>query len=225
VTAPRFTVPRDDRRDCALYRIMVLDPRTNYTTVTLGYIGETGRMPFTRFVEHLYDQPFGDTIVGHPHVDPRAFAGKAQVLAAEEAAVRAEKPLYNIEYQKGAPHQIPQWTAREQRAERDRRRGTVTPNWAAKGSVPRVDPGAPDRSMLMAVLRSQWTWWATAWLISAAFAWETAGWAVDGIGQKLTAGPHLLLAAFAGPIGYVAVRVWWAVDGKQRWRRWARRRR
>jgi hypothetical protein len=135
-TAPRFTVPRDDRRECALYRIRVLDPRTNYKTVTLGYIGETGRMPFTRFMEHLYDQPWGDTIVGHPEVDPRVFSGKAEVLAAEEEAVKAERPLYNIEWQKGAPHQIPQWTAREQREARDRAKGLRSPDWAVKGTAP-----------------------------------------------------------------------------------------
>ncbi|MGI5247749.1 hypothetical protein [Dactylosporangium sp. CA-139066] len=130
---PRFTVPRDDRRDCALYRVMVLHPATG--RVVLGYIGETARQPFVRFLEHLYDQPWGDTIVGHPHVDPRVFCGKTDVMAAEESAVLAEKPLYNIEYQKGAPHAIPQWTAREQRAERDRRRGVVSPDWAAKDTV------------------------------------------------------------------------------------------
>lgn len=136
--APRFTVPRDDRRDCALYRIMVVHPVTG--KVVLGYIGETGRMPFTRFMEHLYDQPWGDTIVGHPHVDARVFSSKAEVLAAEKAATLAEKPLYPIEYQRGAPHQIPQWTAREQRAERDRLRGTVTPDWAAKGAAATAGP-------------------------------------------------------------------------------------
>lgn len=144
MTAPRFAVPRSDRRDCALYRIMVIHPTTG--KVVLGYIGETGRMPFTRFMEHLYDQPWGDTIVGHPHIDPRTFVGKEQVLAVEKAAVLAEKPLYNIEYQKGAPHQIPQWTAREQRAERDRRRGAAVPDWTAKGDAPlRVDPVKPAK--------------------------------------------------------------------------------
>lgn len=179
--APRFTVPRDDRRDCALYRIMVVHPVTG--KVVLGYIGETGRMPFTRFMEHLYDQPWGDTIVGHPHVDPRVFAGKAQVLAAEEAAVLAEKPLYNIEWQKGARHAIPQWTAREQRAERDRKRGTVTPDWAAKGTTPaapraRSAAWSARRSRLSPRWRRRRNWaagLAAGWLVVTLLLW----WAVS----------------------------------------------
>jgi hypothetical protein len=173
-TAPRFTVPRDDRRDCALYRIMVVHPVTG--KVVLGYIGETGRMPFTRFMEHLYDQPWGDTIVGHPHVDPRVFASKAEVLAAEEAAVLAEKPLYNIDYQKGAPHQIPQWTAREQRAERDRQRGTVTPDWAAKGTgaLPRTAASSARRPRLSPRWRRRRDWaigLSAGWLAGTLLLW------------------------------------------------------
>lgn len=174
MTTPRFAVPRDDRRDCALYRIMVVHPVTG--KIVLGYIGETGRMPFTRFMEHLYDQPWGDTIVGHPHVDPRVFAGKAAVLAAEEAAVLAEKPLYNIEWQKGAVHAIPQWTAREQRAERDRQRGTITPDWAAKGaSAPTVRPQhAAASSKLSPRWRRRRNWaagLASDWLVASLLLW------------------------------------------------------
>lgn len=224
--APRFAVPRDDRRDCALYRVMVVHPVTG--KVVLGYIGETGRMPFTRFMEHLYDQPWGDTIVGHPHVDPRVFAGKAQVLAAEQAAVIAEKPLYNIKYQKGAPHQIPQWTAREQRAERDRRRGAATPDWAAKKAV-RIDPVVPVVPSrvwprVKAVLRSRWTWWLAAWTLSTVVAWQVFGWAADKTGHDLTVPDRLLDAAVTGPALWAAARLWWWASGQRRWRRWKRRR-
>ena len=121
---PYLSTPQ---RPCSLYRIMVLDPRTNYTTITLGYIGETGRMPFTRFIEHLYEQPFGDTIVGHPQVDLRVFAGKDAVVAAEEAAVKAERPLYNYEFNLDNPDRITIPQAIEQRRRREAAKGN--PNW------------------------------------------------------------------------------------------------
>lgn len=169
--APRFTVPRDDRRECALYRIYVLHPVTG--KVVLGYIGETARQPWTRFMEHLYDQPWGDTIVGHPHVDPRVFSGKPAVLAAEGAAVLTEKPLYNVEYQKGAPHAIPQWTAREQRAARDQKRGAVTPDWTAKGQqvtdqlVVRTKPMNPNVKRRLAWTAAWFTTFAAVWVVLA----------------------------------------------------------
>lgn len=130
--SPRYAADHSaDQRDCALYRIYVLDPRTNYRTVCLGYIGETAREPFVRFLEHLYERPFGDTIVGFPQVDPRVFAGKDEVLEAERLAVEAERPLYNYEWNLENPERIEIWRAREQRAERDaeraRQRGEPQP--------------------------------------------------------------------------------------------------
>ncbi len=116
-----------EQRDCRLYRIYGLDPRTGYKTTTLIYIGETGREPFVRFVEHLYEQPFGDTIVGLPQVDPRVFGSKAQVWAAERAAIEAERPLYNYEWNLNNPRRIPIPVAREQRWARDRAAGR--PQW------------------------------------------------------------------------------------------------
>lgn len=208
MTQPRFAVPRTDRRDCALYRIMVVHPTTG--KVVLGYIGETARMPFTRFVEHLYDQPWGDTIVGHPHVDPRPFAGKSQVCAAEEAAVLAENPLYNVEYQRGAPHQIPQWTAREQRAERDRQRGTVTPDWSAKGGA----RAALTSGRWRKILGSSWTWWLAAWTVfTVALA------VVDVVGQNLT----LRQSAAVVTVGMVGGWLWWRFYARRRILRWTRR--
>lgn len=106
------------QRDCALYRIWARDPSTNYTTTTLGYIGETARQPLVRLMEHLLEQPWSDTIVGW-EVDPVVYASKAAVLAAEEAAVVAERPLYNIEFNMGNPDRVPPWEAQEQRLRRD----------------------------------------------------------------------------------------------------------
>jgi hypothetical protein len=122
--SPRYATDHSAvQRECALYRIYVLDPRTNYKTICLGYIGETAREPFVRFLEHLYDQPFGDTIVGAPEVDPQRFTGKAEVLEAERLAVEAERPLYNHEWNLDNPDRIPIPVACRQRAERDRARG------------------------------------------------------------------------------------------------------
>jgi hypothetical protein len=156
-------------RPCSLYRIYVLDPRTNYKTITLGYIGETGRMPFTRFIEHLYEQPFGDTIVGHPEVDPRSFADKATVVAAEEAAVKAERPLYNDEFNRGNPDRITIPEAIRQRQQREAARGN--PNWRP-GQKTQRGAAAPARTVSPSRLGRWWQrrrWWvaglAVAWLV------------------------------------------------------------
>lgn len=141
MSAPQRT--RDhtpDQRDCSLYYIDVLDVTTNYTTVRRNaYIGETARAPFTRFVEHLYDQPFGDIIVGHPRVDPRVFPGKDAVLAAEREAIRRLRPQYNYEENLDNPLRIPIPEARRQRAARD----------AARGAEPWAPPARTERGHVM----------------------------------------------------------------------------
>lgn len=139
--SPRYAADHSaDQRDCALYRIYVLDPRTNYTTVCLGYIGETAREPFVRFLEHLYEQPFGDTIVGFPQVDPRVFAGKDEVLEAERLAVEAERPLYNYEWNLDNPDRIEIWRTRQQRAERDAKRA------AQRGETPQPKARSAEKT-------------------------------------------------------------------------------
>ncbi len=80
-------------RPCRLYRFCVEHPLTGETV--LGYVGETGRQPFERLLEHLATQPWFDTVVRW-EVDPRTFYGKDAVLRAETAAIRAERPLYNV---------------------------------------------------------------------------------------------------------------------------------
>lgn len=109
-------------QECRLYRFYVRDPRAGYTTKTLGYVGETARMPFRRLMEHIESQPWADTIVGW-EVDDRVFAGKGPVLAAESASIRAERPLYNIRENEANRERIPPWVALRQRAERDAARG------------------------------------------------------------------------------------------------------
>jgi hypothetical protein len=146
-TVPRFAFPHADQRECSLYYIDVLDVTTNYTTVTLGYVGETARLPFVRFLEHLYDQPFGDLIVGKPRIDPRMFAGKAAVLAAERAAVEGLRPQYNDRFNRGNFRRIPVWLACQQRAARDRARGVPGRDWAR---------GVPGRDWARGVPARDW---------------------------------------------------------------------
>lgn len=129
--APRYSRNHSaEQRDCALYYVDCLDPATNYTTVLRdAYIGETARDPFTRFMEHLYEQPFGDTIVGKPRVDPRVFRSKDEVWAAEREAVERLRPIYNYEYNLNNPARIPIPEARRQREDRDRLKGIESPTW------------------------------------------------------------------------------------------------
>ncbi len=113
---------------CRLYRIMVWDPRTNYTSKTLGYIGETLRLPIERLMEHIAGQWWADTFAGC-EVDDTVYSGKVAVQAAERRAVEDEKPLYNDEFNRSNRHRIDAVQQRLQRQERDRKRGvpTVTP--------------------------------------------------------------------------------------------------
>lgn len=201
-----MTVAAAAQRDCALYRIYVLDPHTNYTTVTLGYIGETAREPFVRLMEHLFGargepgKSWADTIVGW-EVDLRVFGSKAEVLAAEEAAVRAEQPLYNVEYNGDNPRRVPPWEQVEQRRARDAaaadggsgRRAASRP--VANGRRSRRAPRAsrpvarPVRQAATAATVRRWSakkvGLAVVWLVlSAALCWTV----VDRVGVRDGAG-------------------------------------
>lgn len=143
------------QRECALYRFWVLHPETGQRV--LGYIGETARMPFQRLMEHIYQQPWADTIVAW-EVDSTVYPSKAAVLAAERAAILAERPLYNIEGNRGNPDRVPPWTAVEHRQRRE-------PGWQppVKGvpRIPRQRAPRPARRPARAAARSSWLarWW------------------------------------------------------------------
>jgi hypothetical protein len=204
VSRPRFKTEHLDQRDCALYYIWVLDPRTNFTTVCLGYVGETAREPFVRFLEHLYDQPFGDTIVGKPEVDPRRFAGKDEVWAAEKEAVERLRPLYNYEYNLDNPDRIPIPEARRQREARDRAKGVEPPTW--------------DRPVAEVSRRRSYGWLASRpaglvylWLaLAAGGCWASVHWAALAVADGAKVGVVGASFPFA---------VWWW----RRLRRWFRR--
>lgn len=104
------------QRDCALYRFWVRHPETGGRA--LGYVGETGRLPFQRLMEHIYQQPWADTIVAW-EVDPVTFSDKTSVLAAERRAIETELPLYNVDGNLANPGRIPPGRAVLQRQARD----------------------------------------------------------------------------------------------------------
>lgn len=113
-----------DTRDCHLYRFWVRHPLTGRRV--LGYVGETVRQPFVRLMEHIGDQPWADTILGW-EVDEVVYTGKAAVLEAEAAAIRAERPLYNYRENLDNPLRVEIWRAKEQRRARDDAGGR--PRW------------------------------------------------------------------------------------------------
>lgn len=142
--------PRAGVRECRLYRFWVTHPLTG--EVVLGYIGETGRQPFERLLEHLATQPWFDTVVRW-EIDEQIFWGKAAVEAAEAAAIHAELPLYNYEHNLDNPRRIEIWRAKEQRWARDAQQGRRpwTPAPDRNGGGARRPPSRPK------VVRRQWS--------------------------------------------------------------------
>lgn len=206
-SSPRYDADHSSvQRDCALYYIYVLDPRTNYTTITLGYVGETGRRPFTRFLEHLYDQPFGDTIVGMPEVDPRVFPDKVAVLAAERATVERLRPLYNYEWNLDNPHRIPVYEARCQRAERDAARGRPSnERWTGERRS-RRRPSAPTGSAPASRRLSVRV--ALLWLVLSAVLWVGVRLAAGSVGLPLPAEVGATVGAVGGAVLVGQLRRW-----------------
>lgn len=112
--------PRAELRECRLYRFYVTHPLTG--RVVLGYVGETGRQPFERLLEHLATQPWFDTVVRW-EVDPQVYYGKKAVLAAERSTIGAERPLYNVAGNERNRDRVPPPVAIRQRRARDAARG------------------------------------------------------------------------------------------------------
>ena len=92
--------------------------------VVCGYIGQTTRTLAEREAEHRGDKPWADLIVGTPYAIWESDSCSALELdAAELAAIRDLKPLFNYQGQEGAKHAIPKWTQEEERQARNRLRG------------------------------------------------------------------------------------------------------
>jgi hypothetical protein len=166
----------------------------------LLYIGQTWR-PLARLIEHLEEQQWAHEIARWD-VDPRSWTSEAEVLAVEEEAIRAERPLRNWVHNEGNPDRA--WQPKV-RSYRHPGRRTVA---------------APDRWRRL--LGSPWTWWLAGWLATTVAALSAVTWAVDKADQVLTFRERGLTAVV---LASVAVGwLWWRTQGRRRWRRWKRRR-
>lgn len=193
--------PRADVRQCRLYRFYVTDPFTGGTV--LGYIGETGRQPFERLLEHLATQPWFDTVVRW-EIDPQVYYGKKAVLDAETAAIRAERPLYNVVGNERNEKRIIPPVAIRQRRARDAQ--AQEPRWIHpddRAAQPRAYRASPVRQRPAALTRAQKfaIGWGISWLGSTITAWLLAlHWHLGsveqaGIGSALVL-PALLLTVW-----------------------------
>ncbi len=179
-------------RPCSLYRIFVWNPHDGYRSKWLGYLGETERLPIERLLEHLKARyPWGDTVVAI-EVDDRVWPDKASVWAAEEAAVHAERPLYNREFNGRNPLAIPYEVQVAQRHERDLAEGR--PLWqpgSSRQRRPRRPVRPPSRPTRVRAgwrrlpRRTQAAYgWAALWLVLFALGvWRLP----DGLGWSSTA--------------------------------------
>lgn len=156
-------------RECRLYRFYVTHPVSG--EVVLGYVGETGRQPFERLLEHLATQPWFDTVVRW-EIDPKVYWGKDAVLAAESAAIRAERPLYNVKVNKRNRERIPPPLAIRQRRARDAAKGEA--RWVHPddrgGAVRASSPRSPARRRWSS-RRKHLTGLGVAWLVATVAAW------------------------------------------------------
>jgi hypothetical protein len=177
---------------CQLYRVVCLNPHATYATEWLGYLGETGRVPIERIGEHFAEKLWRDTIV-RIEIDPTIYPDKASVMAAEEAAIRAERPLYNIEHNMDNPLRIPPWEAERQAEERAAKAGRSLPQ-----RVPAKSPRPPVRARRRGpgrLVRS-WRWWrrtrparlATVWLVLAVGLWIVSAPHAENVGTGAMAG-------------------------------------
>ena len=192
-------------RECRLYRFWVQHPVTGETV--LGYIGETGRQPFERLLEHLATQPWFDTVVRW-EVDPQVYWGKQAVLEAEAAAIRTERPLYNYEGNLSNPYRIEIWRAKEQRLARDAQRNRQP--WEPRGKATPPAP-APVRArrrwrpwqksavVCLAVVLAGWV--GLVWRFDFAVWWQPPAWSAGAV---------------------TAARLWWRLGRPIRPRTWRR---
>lgn len=211
--------PRAQLQDCRLYRFWVTHPLTG--EVVLGYIGETVRQPFERLLEHLATQPWFDTVVRW-EVDEQVFAGKPAVLAAEAAAIRAERPLYNVKENMGNPVRVKPWEAVAQRRRRDDEAGR--PRWvqpADTGPRTSTKPAPARPSTVRASRRGPSSRWqvaagcaVTGWALMAWMLWTRAGHATWGTQEG---------RAWFSAVAPLVMLGWGAWFGPRVWRRMCRR--
>jgi hypothetical protein len=135
----------------------------------LLYIGQTGRRPLARLIEHLYEQQWAHEIARW-EVDPRVWHSEVEVLAAEEAAIKVEKPIRNWVHNEG-PHR--QW---QPKVMEYRHPGRSTPT--------------PRRAEMSRIAKRRVAW-TGGWLVAFLAVWLTL---------VLAAGPHWHLSWRVWPI-------------------------
>jgi hypothetical protein len=178
--------PRTSLRPCRLYRFYVEHPLTG--EIVLGYVGETGRQAWERLLEHLATQPWFDTVVRW-EVDPQVFYGKTAVLEAETAAIRVERPLYNVVGNERNEKRIIPPTAIRQRRERDARNNEarwVHPN--DRGTDPRPRVPVRQKRSEPKLWQKRLTGWACTWPTTTLVVWLLEiHWHLGGWKQTLLA--------------------------------------
>ncbi len=171
--------PHADVRDCKLYRFRCWHPDDMTLPVTQrrilarAYIGETGRESFARLLEHIRDQPWGDTMAGWDVIGE--YGSKAEVLEAERKAILAEQPTYNVEWNGANEHRIPPPLAIRQRRSRDaanpHRPPWVHPDDRRGGrTAVRFEPAAVE-SRPWPAWKKHLVGWPIAWLVTTVAGW------------------------------------------------------
>lgn len=186
---PSTRRPVSLRRPRSVYGFRIEDPATG--AVLVDYVGKTIRPVLVREAEHRGlgrnpddEQPWSDLIRGRAIVlesdaDLEAPWTDEQLAERERCWIRNEegrlpaRPRYNIEHGMDCADRIPKWTAREQRAQRDRAAGIVS-RWtspelfqtvAAQIAVDPVRAGGP--SLWSRFWRSRFGRWLLGHLIRA----------------------------------------------------------
>lgn len=173
------------RRRGIVYGLRTLRPEDGYTSVEVGYAGQTRQRLRSREVQHREDQPFSDVIVGDAFVIAEGWWTDAELDAAELAAIRQTRPRYNIAGNEGNPDRVKPWVARDQRRERDEAAGR--PVWQPRIAVPVGRSWWPCPIWQLWVLAWLPLWWVGFWWLFA------AGVSVPGSTVGAAAGAGLLL--------------------------------
>lgn len=176
-------------REYRLYRFFDADG-------VLLYEGITGRVPFKRLMEHVCEKPWAPEMARW-ELDPRVWMSEAEVLAAEKAAIIAERPRYNVAHNGNNPVRR---VARPVPYRQPPTRNAAGPGVAAR------------------LLSSRRSWLVVAWIAAAITVWV----AVDRVGVVLPTSWHLGVAAGLPLAVFLAVWRWWATRGRRRWRRTVR---
>lgn len=144
----------------------------------LLYLGETGRLPVVRALEHAYDK-WWISDVRLLEVDRRVWRSEDEVLAYEAEAIRRERPVHNVAHNGNTPGRVRtrRYLPRAVLATRIRAAAWVA-LWlagATSGWWWGVDSGLPAGSVLMAGVFTGTVAVGVAWLLSVPAATRRSG--------------------------------------------------